>query len=107
MINKSKLALIAVVAATLGIASPAFAQSYNPGDGTGNVLPFAYGPGGAKQRSVVVAPELGQIAVRQSGANAYAMVPHSRTFYDYSPGWSGNNYDPATSGYDGGIETQR
>ena len=55
MTNKSKLALIAVVAATLGIASPAFAQSYNPGDGTGNALPFAYGPGGTKQRSVVVA----------------------------------------------------
>ncbi len=107
MTNKSKFALIAVVAATLGIASPAFAQSYNPGDGTGNALPFAYGPGGTKQRSVAVPPETEQLAVRQNGLNAHAMVPRNRTFYDYSPGWSGNSYNPATSGYDGGIETQR
>ncbi len=43
MINTSKLALIAVLAA-MSVASPAFAQSFNKGDGTGNELPFAYGP---------------------------------------------------------------
>ena len=44
---KSKFALIAALAA-ISFASPAFAQSYNKGDGTANELPFAYGPGGAK-----------------------------------------------------------
>jgi len=47
MINKSKFFMIAAVM-TIAVTSPAFAQSFNPGDGTGNVLPFAYGPGGTK-----------------------------------------------------------
>ena len=47
MINKSKFIMIAAVM-TIAVASPAFAQSFSPGDGTGNVLPFAYGPGGTK-----------------------------------------------------------
>ena len=47
MIKTSKLALIAVLAA-MSVASPAFAQSFNKSDGTGNELPFAYGPGGTK-----------------------------------------------------------
>jgi hypothetical protein len=47
MINKSKFIMIAAVM-TIAVASPAFAQSFSPGDGTGNVLPFAYGPGGIK-----------------------------------------------------------
>ena len=47
MIKTSKLALIAVLAA-MSVASPAFAQSFNKADGTGNELPFAYGPGGTK-----------------------------------------------------------
>jgi hypothetical protein len=58
MINKSKLALIAALAA-ISFASPAFAQSYNKGDGTANELPFAYGPGGSKpayERGVAVNP---------------------------------------------------
>jgi hypothetical protein len=55
MMKKTTLALIASLAAT-GVAAPAFAQSYNPGDGTGNELPLAFGPGGLKQRSVTVPP---------------------------------------------------
>jgi hypothetical protein len=47
MINKSKFIMIAAVM-TIAVASPALAQSFSPGDGTGNVLPFAYGPGGTK-----------------------------------------------------------
>ena len=46
MINTSKLALIAVLAA-MSVASPAFAQSFNKGDGTGNNLPFIYGQNGS------------------------------------------------------------
>ena len=45
MINKSKLAVIAAVLAA-GVASPAFAQSFDPTDGTGNDLPAYYGPRG-------------------------------------------------------------
>jgi hypothetical protein len=41
--TKSKLVLIVAVA--LSIASSALAQSLNPGDGTGNNLPYCYGPG--------------------------------------------------------------
>jgi len=43
MINKAKLALIAAVTA-VGFAAPALAQAFNEDDGTGNVLPFSYGP---------------------------------------------------------------
>ena len=55
MIKKTTLALVAALAVT-SFASPVFAQSYNPADGTGNVLPFAYGAGAIKQRSVAVPP---------------------------------------------------
>jgi len=51
----------------MSVASPALAQSFNPGDGTGNVLPFSYGPGGAKARWTV-APQNNQIAVPQIGS---------------------------------------
>jgi hypothetical protein len=75
MMNKTTFALIAGLVA-MTVASPVFAQSYNPGDGTGNALPFAYGAGGLKQRSVAVAPagltaESGQF----SGRPLYAFAP--------------------------------
>jgi hypothetical protein len=71
MINTSKLALIAVLAA-MSVASPAFAQSFNKGDGTGNELPFAYGPGGTKP-AWTVAPQNEQIAARPSNAGKIAV----------------------------------
>ena len=40
MINKVRLALIGAVA-VVGLASPAFAQSFDEDDGTGKVLPFS------------------------------------------------------------------
>jgi hypothetical protein len=89
MTNKSKLTLVIAVAAT-AIASPAFAQSFDPDIGTGNNTSFAYEP----------AIEQGRIAVRQdvhehriargSGLNAFAMVPGDRS------GVSSN--DPAVTG---------
>jgi hypothetical protein len=81
MINTSKLALIAVLAA-MSVASPAFAQSFNKADGTGNELPFAYGPGGTKP-AWTVPPQNDQIAVRQTGHNTFAAVP-GRGLYDYA-----------------------
>jgi hypothetical protein len=91
MINTSKLALIAVLAA-MSAASPAFAQSFSKSDGTGNVLPFAYGPGGTKP-AWTVAPQNEQIAVRQSNAGKVAVrqTGHNRFavtgtsgLYDYA-----------------------
>jgi len=71
MINTPKLALIAVLAA-MSVASPAFAQSFNKGDGTGNELPFAYGPNGTKP-AWTVAPQNEQVAARQSNAGKVAV----------------------------------
>jgi hypothetical protein len=91
MINKSKLALIAVLA-VMSAASPAFAQSFTKGDGTGNNLPFAYGPEGTKpawtaapqNQQIAVRPSnAGKVAVRQNGRNAFAAVP-GRGLYDYA-----------------------
>jgi hypothetical protein len=76
MINTSKLALIAVLAA-MSAATPALAQSFNKADGTGNELPFAYGPGGTKP-AWTVAPQNEQIAVRQSNAGKVATRQSSR-----------------------------
>ena len=41
MTTKSKLAVMLAIA-TLGLASPAFAQSFDPAIGTGNNVPFSY-----------------------------------------------------------------
>jgi hypothetical protein len=91
MINTSKLALIAVLTA-VSVASPAFAQSFSKSDGTGNALPFAYGPGGTKP-SWTVAPQNEQIAVRQSNAGKVAVrqtghnrfaVTGTNGLYDYA-----------------------
>lgn len=94
MMKKTTLALIAALAAT-SIASPVFAQAYDPGSGTGNVLPFAYGPGGIKQRSPAVPPagltvEPQQLAARHDGYHAYAFVP--------SAGSAASSNDPAATG---------
>jgi len=91
MINTSKLVLIAVLA-VMSAASPAFAQSFSKSDGTGNALPFAYGPGGTKpawtvapqNEQIAVRPSnAGKVAVRQTGRNSFAAVP-GRGLYDYA-----------------------
>ena len=76
----------------MSAASPALAQSFNKSDGTGNELPFAYGPGGTKP-AWTVAPENQQVAVRQSTAGKVAVrqTGHARFavtgtsgLYDYA-----------------------
>lgn len=47
MTNIQKLAIV-VSTVAICLASPSFAQSYVPSWGTGNVLPFEYGPGGSR-----------------------------------------------------------
>jgi hypothetical protein len=59
------------------IATPAFAQSFNPDRGTGNVLPFAYA---ADAQSNAYA----------KGDDAFAMAPGEKTNLDtYSPANTG------------------
>jgi hypothetical protein len=59
--------LIAIVAITASvIATPALAQSFDPDAGTGNVLSFS---------SQSTAQQHNKIAGRQSGLDAFAMVP--------------------------------
>jgi hypothetical protein len=110
MTNTSKLALIAVLAA-MSVASPAFAQSFNKGDGTGNELPFAYGPNGTKP-AWTVAPQNEQVAVRPSNAGKVAVHQNghdrfagagARGLYDYaavpfSSGSDAANSPAATGG---------
>ena len=60
MTTKSKLAVVLAVA-TLGLASPAFAQSFDPAIGTGNNTPFSY------QQNVDGMPS--------AGRKLYDMVP--------------------------------
>ena len=91
MINTSKFALIAVLAA-MSVASPAFAQSFDRSSGTGNELPFAYGPGGTKptwtvppqnEQVAVRESNTGKVAVRQTGHARFA-VSGTSGLYDYA-----------------------
>ena len=78
MLTKSK---IAVIAAVLGMvsASPAFAQSYNRTEGSGNSLPMYYDSQGGQHCDRLaactgIAPQQIQIAVDRSGLNAFASI---------------------------------
>jgi hypothetical protein len=89
MIRISRLAIIAAVAAV--IATPAFAQSFDPEAGTGNVLPFSYAPDAAQSDKIAVRQSShGKIAARQSGLHAFAMVPGTSS--------GSNPNDPALTG---------
>jgi hypothetical protein len=61
MINKSRLALITVLAA-MSVASPALAQAFSRGYGTGNVTPYSFEPSGT------AAPQNGQTTAQRSNA---------------------------------------
>ena len=64
---KKFLTTLAVLTA---FATPAFAQSFDPDNGTGNVLPFSYKP---------TASHNDKIAVSRSGLGSFAMVPGPRS----------------------------
>jgi hypothetical protein len=66
MINKSKIAVIAVLVA-MSAASPALAQAFSKGYGTGNATPYSY------ERSDTAAPQNGQTAARPSNAGKVAV----------------------------------
>jgi hypothetical protein len=66
MISKWKVAAIIITTvAKMAIVSPAFAQSFDPDEGTGNVLML---------NNQATVPHK-QAAVRRSGIDAFAMVP--------------------------------
>ena len=72
-----KLITIVAVAASV-MASPAFAQSFDPDVGTGNVLSFSSQP---------TAQQNNKIAGRRSGLDAFAKVPGTSSAADtYSAG---------------------
>ena len=62
--------LLTTLAVLTVIATPAFAQSFDPDNGTGNVLSF-----GAKPTAL----QNDKVTVRQSGIRAYGMVPRTRS----------------------------
>jgi hypothetical protein len=75
MTNKATLALIAALAVTSLAATPAFAQSFDEDDGTGNVFPFSsqsIAPENASHHATVH-------AARRNGMNSFAMEPRARS----------------------------
>jgi hypothetical protein len=118
MTRTSRFTLIVALAA-ISIASPAFAQSSHGEQVTGSAsnrqdLNFgSYSSDFGSRNNQVAVGQSGRekTAARANGRGAYAMVPHARTLYDYSPDFPGmgsdSSYNPGTSGYDPGIETQR
>ena len=66
--------LIAIAALTASVmATPAFAQSFDPDAGTGNVLSFS---------NEATVQQNNKIAARQSGLDAYAKVPGTSSAAD-------------------------
>ena len=76
---KTYLAALAVLSV---LATPSFAQSFDPETGSGNVLRF---------RPESATPQNGRFSVRQDGLHARAMVPRAaaETFNPNSPASTG------------------
>ena len=74
MLTKSKLIAAATIA-VFGLAAPAFAQSFNRAEGTGNELPSYYDSSGGLHAGI--APQQNQIAAHRSGQSAFARVPRA------------------------------
>lgn len=85
MISKTKLAAIAI-AATVGMASPAFAEFLETGTAANNA------EGGlGNGRYAWTAPQDGKILYDRSGRNAYAMVPQAGSIDNPSLNGGGSN----------------
>jgi len=65
--------LVTTLAVLTAIATPAFAQSFDPDAGTGNVLSFSDQP---------IVAQNDKITVRQGAIRAYAMVPRLRAAHE-------------------------
>jgi hypothetical protein len=76
--------ILAIAALASVLASPAFAQAYDPREGTGNVLPFSYGPGSTRHGPgdpLTINSQGGQLAAGESGLYAFARAPRVRSKY--------------------------
>ena len=72
--------ILATVALVTVLASPGVCANVLGGDGTGNVLPFSYGPGGTRHGPgdpLTINPQSDQLAAGESGLYAFAI---SRAF---------------------------
>ena len=81
MINKAKLALIAALTVTRLAATPAFGQSFDEDDGTGNVLPVSYHQIAPEQASHHTPVH----AARRNGMNSFAMEPRAQSDSNSNP----------------------
>ena len=77
LITAKKYLPVALVLAGFAVvgAVPALAQSFNPEIGTGNSLQFSYGQ----------TAQTKQLAARQNGLNAFAMIPHASSASEAVP----------------------
>lgn len=71
MSTRSKFVVAAAIA-MLGFASPAFAQSFNRSDGTGNELPSYYDGQGGLHAGIAIQQN------QTAGLNAFASVRYGR-----------------------------
>jgi hypothetical protein len=93
--------LIAAVAVATFFASPAFAQSFDPSIGTGNIVSSYYDHGGGLHVGAGQQPRNNeQIAVRRNGLNAFASVPNTASGLD-NPALNGGG----SIGYDESLRT--
>lgn len=83
MTSKAKLALIAAFALLRLASTPAFAQSFDEDNGTGNVLPYA----SQSTAPVAAVRHAGARASHRNGHSALAMEPRSQSYFD--PGIQG------------------
>jgi hypothetical protein len=82
MSSRSKF-IVAAAIAMIGLASPAFAQSYNRTEGSGNSLPMYYDSQGGQHCGRLsactgIAPQQIQMAAHRSALYASASVPRLR-----------------------------
>jgi hypothetical protein len=96
-IKSRVIAAVAITAVGVGLASPAFAQTFTAGYGTGNVMPAYY-----DQNGVLHAGNAGQQSVepaaRRSGLNAFASIPGYASAQSQSlTGGGSAGYDALTS----------
>jgi hypothetical protein len=68
MTNRTSLTLVGATVAALCLAAPAFAQSFDPEAGTGNVQTFGYAPDTGSRQA---------IGRHHSGLEAYARIPQA------------------------------
>jgi hypothetical protein len=89
--------IVAAAIATLGLASPASAQSFNRTEGTGNELPSYYDSQGGLHASIASIQQ-NQNATRRSGLNAFAHKNSGLTAYARVPAPDYYNTVPSSLG---------